>query len=96
MKKKKSRLSNLVENIIFIISIIMLVWFLLSFVDVNMNNNTWDEHNYSSWNIFAILFSQVLTSRNEYAIIKVSNEGGSYYEYDNDKKRISKKSRQIS
>lgn len=95
MKNKKSRLSKLVENIIFIISIIMIVWFVLSFVDVNMNNNTWNEYNYSSWNIFAILFNQVLTSRNECAIIKVSNEGGNYYEYDNDKKRISKKSRQI-
>ena len=55
---------------------------------LNFQNEYYD---FFEWNT-----NDQITHIKKIPIIKVSNEGGNYYEYDNDKKRISKKSRQIS
>ena len=44
--------SNIVANIVFIISVLLFVWFLLSFVEVTANNLTTAE--YSVWNLFEV------------------------------------------
>lgn len=56
-KRNNKSKGNLAENIVCTIIVLLIVWFILSFIDVNMNNNAWDSHNYSTWNIFAIIFN---------------------------------------
>lgn len=42
-----------IENVAFVLCIIFAVWFLFSFVEVNMKNLT-ENPVYSSWNFFEI------------------------------------------
>ena len=42
-----------IENIIYTIIIIFFVWFMVSFINVVMHNNS--DQQYASWNMFVIM-----------------------------------------
>ena len=42
-----------IENIIYTIIIIFFIWFMISFVNVVMHNNS--DQQYASWNMFVIM-----------------------------------------
>jgi len=42
-----------IENIIYTIIIIFFIWFMVSFVNVVMHNNS--DQQYASWNMFVIM-----------------------------------------
>jgi len=42
-----------IENIIYTIIIIFFIWFMVSFVNVVMHNNS--DQQYTSWNMFVIM-----------------------------------------
>lgn len=54
-----NRIIKVIENVAFVLCIIFAVWFLFSFVEVNMKNLT-ENPVYSSWNFFEI-FLKILT-----------------------------------
>ena len=48
-----NKVIKVIENVAFVLCIIFAVWFLFSFVEVNMKNLT-ENPVYSSWNFFEI------------------------------------------
>lgn len=42
-----------IENIIYTIIIVFFIWFIISFVNVVMHNNS--DQQYASWNMFVIM-----------------------------------------
>ena len=42
-----------IENIIYTIIIIFFIWFMISFINVVMHNNS--DQQYASWNMFVIM-----------------------------------------
>ena len=52
----KQKIYETLENTIYIISALILLWFVVSFIDVNMHNMPWQDHVYKAWNLFDILF----------------------------------------
>ena len=54
-----SKVIKVIENVAFVLCIIFVVWFLFSFVEVDMKNLT-ENPIYSSWNFFEI-FLKILT-----------------------------------
>lgn len=55
MKKVK----KIVENVMFVICVALALWFIISFVEVDMKNLT-ENPVYSSWNFFEV-FLKILT-----------------------------------
>ena len=53
-----NKVKKVIENVIIILCVAFAVWFLFSFVEVNMKNLT--ENPVSSWNFFEI-FLKILT-----------------------------------
>lgn len=49
MKKK------FVVTLVYVITIILLLWILMSFIEINMHNKS--DYIYSSWNLFIIIFN---------------------------------------
>ena len=55
-RTKKSRKSNMVENMVYVVCAILLVWIGASFVDVLCHNDIeTGTHVYAAWNAFEIL-----------------------------------------
>ena len=48
-----NKVIKVIENVAFVLCIILAVWFICSFVEVNMKNTT-ENPIYSSWNFFEI------------------------------------------
>ena len=51
-------MKKILVNALTILSVLMIVWLILSFVDVNIHNNPANEHfgEYALWNLFKILW----------------------------------------
>jgi len=47
------KIANTIENIIITIIVIIFLWFLISFMNVVMHNNS--DQQYASWNMFVIM-----------------------------------------
>ena len=54
-----NKVKNVIENVAFVLCIIFAVWFICSFIEVNMKNLT-ENPVYSNWNFFEI-FLKCLT-----------------------------------
>ena len=54
-----NKVIKVIENVAFVLCIIFSVWFLFSFVEVNMKNLT-ENPVYSNWNFFEV-FLKILT-----------------------------------
>ena len=54
-----NKVKKIVENVMVILCVVFAIWFLFSFVEVNMKNLT-ENPVYSSWNFFEI-FLKILT-----------------------------------
>ena len=48
-------MKKIIENTLSIIGIILLIWVVLSYINVINNNMPWQEHNYWSWNFFEVI-----------------------------------------
>jgi len=46
------KIANTIENIIITIIVIIFLWFLISFIDVNLHNMS--DYQYADWNMFRI------------------------------------------
>jgi len=46
------KITNTIENIIITIIVIIFLWFLISFIDVNLHNMS--DYQYADWNMFRI------------------------------------------
>ena len=53
------KVKKVIENVIIILCVALTIWFIISFVEVNMKNST-ENPVYSSWNFFEI-FLKILT-----------------------------------
>lgn len=49
---KLEKIFNTIENIIITIIVIIFLWFLISFIDVNLHNMS--DYKYADWNMFRI------------------------------------------
>ncbi len=47
------KITNTIENIIITIIVIIFLWFLISFIDVNLHNMS--DYQYADWNMFVIM-----------------------------------------
>ena len=54
-----NKVKKVIENVIIILCVALTIWFIISFVEVNMKNST-ENPVYSSWNFFEI-FLKILT-----------------------------------
>ena len=59
MNKVKEIVKNVVADVVIILCVALTLWFIVSFVEVNMKNLT-ENPVYSSWNFFEI-FLKILT-----------------------------------
>ena len=59
MNKIKEIVKNVVADVVIILCVALTLWFLFSFVEVNMKNLT-ENPVYNSWNFFEI-FLKILT-----------------------------------
>ena len=59
MNKVKKVIENVMANVVIILCVAFTLWFIVSFVEVNMKNLT-ENPVYSSWNFFEI-FLKILT-----------------------------------
>ena len=59
MDKVKKVIKNVMANVVIILCVALTLWFIVSFVEVNMKNLT-ENPVYSSWNFFEI-FLKILT-----------------------------------
>ena len=58
MDKVKKIVKNVVANVVIILCVAFTLWFIVSFIEVNMNNL--ENPVYNSWNFFEI-FLKILT-----------------------------------
>ena len=54
-----NKVKKIVENVMFIICVALALWFIISFVEVDMKNLT-ENPVYNSWNFFEV-FLKILT-----------------------------------
>ena len=54
-----NKVKKIVENVMFILCVALAIWFLFSFVEIDMKNLT-ENPVYSSWNFFEVLL-KILT-----------------------------------
>ena len=54
-----NKVKKVIENVMFILCVALAIWFIISFVEVDMKNLT-ENPVYSSWNFFEI-FLKILT-----------------------------------
>ena len=54
-----NKVKKVIENVIIILCVALTIWFIISFVEVNMKNST-ENPVYSSWNFFEV-FLKILT-----------------------------------
>lgn len=56
--KKHINWKNVFSTLITLACVLVLVWFVASFIDVNLHNNYFSKNygDFASWNIFTILF----------------------------------------
>ena len=54
-----NKVKKVIENVMVILCVALAIWFIISFVEVNMKNST-ENPVYSSWNFFEI-FLKTLT-----------------------------------
>ena len=52
----KQKIYKVLENTAYVIFTIILLWFVVSFIDVIMHNMPWQDNVYKVWNLFDILF----------------------------------------
>lgn len=47
-----------ISNVLTIVSVLLLLWLAMSFIDVNIHNNPLSDNyqNFASWNIFELIF----------------------------------------
>lgn len=56
---EKQKIYKALETIGYGICIFILVWFVASFIDVNMHNMPWQDQQYQVWNAFTLLLKAV-------------------------------------
>lgn len=57
-QQNKNKVEKFIFNILFILSLIFFVWFIWSFIDVNIHNLT-DPQNISEYNIFYLMVEYI-------------------------------------
>lgn len=57
-QQNKNKVGKFIFNILFILSLIFFVWFIWSFIDVNIHNLT-DPQNISEYNIFYLIVEYI-------------------------------------
>lgn len=57
-QQNKNKVGKFIFNILFILSLIFFVWFIWSFIDVNIHNLT-DPQNISEYNIFYLMVEYI-------------------------------------
>ena len=58
MNKIKEIVKNVVADVVIILCVALTLWFIVSFIEVNMNNS--ENPVYNSWNLF-VVFLKFLT-----------------------------------
>lgn len=58
MNKVKKVIENIMANVVIILCVAFTLWFIVSFIEVNMNNS--ENPVYNSWNLF-VVFLKILT-----------------------------------
>ena len=53
MNKIKKVVKNVMANVVIILCVALTLWFIVSFIEVNMNNS--ENPVYNSWNFFVVL-----------------------------------------